>query len=142
MIAAVVALLAAARVATLPWSPQIVSGSEQSAQAYASGNAETYVAEFAQDLTVRLRGRHPASVAVRFSCISAGCTFPKSDQPDEVSRPDDDPRSYDVKTSRDRAALHVTLGIPAPGRYVVLASPVVNGKARTAQGVRFILIVR
>jgi len=117
-----------------------VSGAPQSAWGYASTASTTYVAEFARPLVVRLEGGRAADVAVRFWCATPGCTLPPSDQPNDVSR--FDPRSYDVKVEHGRAELQVTLGVPSPGPYVMLAAPVVNGKLRPARAARFVLTVR
>ncbi|GAC1310895.1 MAG: hypothetical protein NVSMB21_19490 [Vulcanimicrobiaceae bacterium] len=77
---------------------------------------------------------------VRFSCEQRACRFAVSDQPDEVRRVDT--RTYDVDARDGRAELTLTLGTDSvPGRYSVVARPVVHKRVRPGSAVRFDLTV-
>ena len=115
---------------------RVVSGTPQSAVAYAAGNSAQYVTVFTTPLVVSVG--NAKNVAVRFSCASRGCTFPPSDQPDTVNRVD--PASYDVKAVGGKAEISLTLATLAPGRFTVLAYP--STARRRAGAVAFTLIAR
>jgi hypothetical protein len=117
-----------------------VSGTAQSVLGYAAIDATAYDADF-KPLVVRVPGHETGDIAVRFWCVTPRCIFPKADVPDTTSRVDT--RSWDVKVAKGEAVLKVvTLEVKAPGTFLVLAAPVVNGKVRSAHAVRFVLTVR
>jgi hypothetical protein len=133
--------VATAALAATPWRVQAISGAPQSAWSYVASASTAYVTPFPKALVVRLIGHHELHAAVRFSCVSPGCTLAPSDQPDAVSRVN--PQSYDVKSDdQGNATVSVTLQIPSPGTYVVVASPVVDGKPQRRGTASFALTAR
>ena len=115
---------------------RVVSGTPQSAVAYASGTSAQYVTVFTTPLRVWVGAAK--NVAVRFSCVTAGCTLPPQDQPDTVVRVD--PTSYDVKVVKGQAEVSLTLATTEPGTFTVLAYP--STARRHAGAVAFILTAR
>jgi hypothetical protein len=108
----------------------IASGTPQTAQAWVAARANRYEAKFDGALVVRVS---PASAKVRFRCITRGCEFPASDQPDTVARVD--PNAYDVAPVKGQASIKLTIWTDTPENVVVVAQP-----AETAgPQVRFIL---
>ena len=63
----------------------------------------------------------PAKLKVRFRCITRGCEFPASDQPDTVSRVN--ASTYDVQSVKGTASIKLTIWTVAPENVVVLAQP-------------------
>ena len=114
---------------------RIVAGTPQSAVAYAEGNSRNYVAEFGP---LEVAVGNVKNVAVRFTCVTRGCTFAPSDQPDTVTRVD--PATYDVRAVNGKAEISLTLSGPSPGPYTVLAYP--NTARRHAGAVAFTLTAR
>lgn len=108
----------------------IVSGTPQTARAWVAARADMFETRFDGALVVAVV---PAKTKVRFRCITKGCVFPASDQPDSVSRVD--PSAYDVATAKGRASIKLTIWTPAPEDVVVTAQPA--GAARPT--VRFLL---
>jgi len=115
-----------------------VGGTPQNAPAYAASNAAEYVTTFAHPLVVTVRGKNRGKI--RFSCISPGCRFPPSDQPDSVTR--FDPRSYDVEPEKGKASIELTLATPAPGTFTVIAYPAADAAKKNRPEVRFTLVAR
>ena len=113
-----------------------VSGTPQSALAYASGTSAQYVTVFPTPLRVAVGAAK--NVAVRFSSVTAGCTLPPQDQPDTVVRVD--PASYDVKVVKGNAEISLTLATGAPGTFTVLAYP--STARHRAGAVAFTLVAR
>lgn len=110
-----------------------VSGTPQSALAYAASTEPGYVAVFAEPLVVRVS----AGVRdVRYRC-SAHCRFALSTQPDDVKRVD--PQTYDVRVRHGMASLRPTLGTDAPGTFAVEVRPAGHGGRAFA---RFVLTAR
>lgn len=132
---------ATAALAATSWRVEATAGAPQSAWSYVASGMAAYVTAFPKPLVVRLIGHHELHAAVRFTCVSRGCELAKSDQPDAVSRVD--PQSYDVKSDdKGTASVTVTLQIPAPGTYVVVASPVLDGKPQRQGTASFALTAR
>jgi hypothetical protein len=120
---------------------QAISGAPQSAWSYVAAATAAYVTAFPKPLVVRLIGHHEQHAAVRFRCVTPGCVLAPSDQPDSVSRVDR--QSYDVKSDdKGTANVAVTLQIPAPGTYLIVASPVVDGKPQRSGTASFALTAR
>ena len=70
---------------------------------------------------------------IRFRCITKGCEFPASDQPDTVTRVDTN--AYDVAAVKGEAAIKLTIWTVTPENVVVVAQAS-NGKGPQA---RFLL---
>lgn len=113
---------------------RVVSGAGQTAQAYAASTEPGYVTTFAQPLVVGVSGR-PAVASVRFRCVTRGCRFAASIQPDDVKRID--PQTYEVRVRRGRASLRPTLSTDTPERVAVDVRP-----ARGSGVARFTLTAR
>ena len=81
-------------------TPQLTikAGTPQTAQAWVAARADRYETHFEHALVVVVS---PAKTKVRFRCITPGCEFPASDQPDTVSRVD--PSAYDVAAVKGEA---------------------------------------
>jgi hypothetical protein len=69
----------------------IRSGTPQTAPAWVAARADRYETKFDKALVVDTA---PAKLKIRFRCITKGCEFPASDQPDTVTRVDTS--AYDV----------------------------------------------
>jgi hypothetical protein len=116
----------------------IVSGTGQTAHAYIAGAAKRYQAEYAAALVVRVPAPLPRDGKryVRFTCITGGCTFAPTDQPENgkwVERVEGVENAYKVQIDRGAAALRVTTETPtATGTYTVRAEPVVYAGERAA----------
>jgi hypothetical protein len=108
----------------------IKSGTPQTAQAWVAARANRYETKFDAALVVRVA---PAKTKVRFRCITRGCEFPASDQPDSVSRVD--ASTYDVASAKGEASIKLTIWTATPENVVVVAQPA--GAAQPQ--VRFIL---
>lgn len=108
----------------------IESGTPQTAQAWVAARANRYETKFDRALVV---GVSPDKIKVRFRCITRGCEFPASDQPDSVSRVD--ASAYDVQSAKGVASIKLTVWTVTPENVVVVAQP---AGANTPQ-VRFIL---
>ncbi len=114
------------------------SALRQSAHAYAASTSPGYETLYSQPLVVRIAGTNTGTV--RFTCEQKPCRFAASDQPEEVRRVD--PRSYDVDVKDGRAELTLTLGTDTvPGRYTVVARPVVHKRVQAGSAVRFHLTI-
>jgi hypothetical protein len=128
----------------------IVSGNGQSAHAYVANGKRLYEAEFPAALVVRIPSQPPRKGAfhVIFTCVSRGCTFAPTDQPDKglyldrVKNGDvESDNAYDVKVYKGVAALRVTIDSPTLRTVVVRADPVVQNGER-AVAASFSLTVR
>jgi hypothetical protein len=108
----------------------IESGTPQTARAWVAARANRYEATFDAALAVNVS---PATAKVRFRCITPGCEFPPSDQPDSVTRVD--PSAYDVASAKGTASIKLTIWTTAPENVVVVAQPA----GRADPQVRFIL---
>lgn len=108
----------------------IKSGTPQTARAWVAARANRYETRFDAALVVRVT---PAKTKVRFRCITRGCEFPASDQPDSVSRVD--PSAYDVTSAKGEASIKLTIWTITPENVVVVAQPAGAAKPQ----VRFIL---
>jgi hypothetical protein len=132
-LAALVAIglsLAVAAAATELPRLTIKSGSPQTARAWVAARANRYETKFDAALVVTVS---PAKTKVRFRCITRGCEFPASDQPDSVSRVD--PGAYDVASSKGEASIKLTIWTVTPEDVVVVAQPA----DRSTPQVRFVL---
>jgi len=96
----------------------IQAGTPQTAQAWVAARANRYETKFDKALVVNVT---PAKTKVRFRCITSGCEFPASDQPDNVSRVD--PSAYDVASVKGQAAIKLTIWTVTPENVVVVAEP-------------------
>jgi hypothetical protein len=109
----------------------IVSGNGQTAHAYIAGAVKRYDAEFANPLVVRVPAPLPRDGKryVRFTCVTKGCTFAPTDQPENgkfVERVANVENEYKVEIHRGAFALRVTTEMPtATGTRTVRATPVV-----------------
>jgi hypothetical protein len=111
----------------------IVSGDRQRQRAYAALSRPKYDAEFSKTLIVRVSGPQPETGdrLVVFSCVTPGCTFVSTDQPDDGKDVERVGTLYKVTVVKGRAALNVTLegDSPASG-YIVKAEPSVHDGER------------
>ena len=96
----------------------IVAGTPQTAQAWVAARANRYETKFDRALVVRVA---PAKTKVRFRCITRGCEFPASDQPETVTRVD--PNAYDVAAVKGQASIKLTIWTDTPENVVVVAQP-------------------
>lgn len=108
----------------------IKSGTPQTARAWVAARATRYETDFTAALVVNVS---PAKLKVRFRCITHGCEFPASDQPDTVSRVDTS--AYDVQSVKGTASIKLTIWTITPENVVVVAQP---ADAKAPQ-VRFVL---
>lgn len=96
----------------------IIAGTPQTAQAWVAARANRYEAKFDRALVVRV---FPAKTKVRFRCVTRGCEFPASDQPDTVTRVD--PNAYDVAAVKGQASIKLTIWTVTPENVIVVAQP-------------------
>ncbi len=96
----------------------IKSGTPQTARAWVAARADRYEVDFNAALVVNVS---PAKVKVRFRCITRGCEFPPSDQPDTVARVDGS--AYDVQSVKGMASIKLTIWTVTPENVVVVAQP-------------------
>lgn len=108
----------------------IRSGTPQTAPAWVAARADRYETKFDKALVVDTA---PAKLKIRFRCITKGCEFPASDQPDTVTRVDTS--AYDVAAVKGEAAIKLTVWTVTPENVVVVAQAS-NGKGPQA---RFLL---
>jgi hypothetical protein len=108
----------------------IKSGSPQTVHAWVAARTKKYEMDIPAALVVNAA---PDKAKIRFRCITPGCEFPPSDQPDSVSRVD--PSAYDVTVAKGAAAIKLTIWTTTPESVVVVAQP---AGAKDPQ-VRFIL---
>ncbi len=119
-----------AAASTAPAHLTIKAGTPQTAQAWVAARADRYETHFDHALVVEVS---PPKTKVRFRCVTPGCEFPASDQPDNVSRVD--PSAYDVAGVKGEAAIKLTIWTVTPETVTVVASPADTGKPQ----VRFVL---
>jgi hypothetical protein len=119
---------------------RIVSGTPQSAHAYVSPGAPTYVTEFPQALVVHLVGKHINAHRVRFSCAQKQCALGVPVEPPggKVTNA----ATYEVEAVRDQAALKITLTTNRPGTFEVYAAPVGDGDEIIRRSAPFVLVAR
>jgi hypothetical protein len=120
----------AAAAASAPQRISIKSGTPQTVRVWVAARADRYEANFSAPLVVSVS---PAKVKVRFRCITHGCEFPASDQPDTVTRVDTS--AYDVASVKGQASIKLTIWTDTPENVVVVAQP--TGAA--GPQVRFVL---
>ncbi len=113
----------------------IVSGTPQSAHAYAAVAEKKYYAEFPHTLLVRWSGppSRDGSREVQFTCITKGCSFLPTDQPEHgelVDRVPDADDAYDAKVVNGQAALRVTVKGDTLGTYTIRAEPIAYRRER------------
>jgi hypothetical protein len=109
----------------------IKAGTPQTARAWVAARANRYETKFDHALVVLVS---PAKSKVRFHCITRGCEFPASDQPDTVTRVD--PSTYDVASVKGEAAIKLIVWTVTPENVVVVAE--LSTGAKQPQ-VRFLL---
>ena len=112
----------------------VKSGSQQSAHAWAAAGANLYETVFNDSLAVTVS---PADTRVRFRCLTPGCVFPPSDQPDGTDRVDK--TAFDVTSDNGVASIKLTIRTISTGPVIVIAQPSNNPHGPTA---RFVLIAR
>jgi hypothetical protein len=96
----------------------VKSGTPQTARAWVAARANRYEAKFDNALVVSV---WPGKAKVRFRCITRGCEFPASEQPDSVTRVD--ASAYDVAATNGEAAIKLTVWTVTPEDVVVVAQP-------------------
>jgi hypothetical protein len=94
----------------------IRSGTPQTARAWVAARADRYETKFDKALVVDVV---PAKTKIRFRCITKGCEFPASDQPDTVARVDTS--AYDVASVKGKATIKLTIWTVTPEDVVVVA---------------------
>jgi len=117
-------LLAAALAVT------VQSGTPQTARAWVAARADRYETHFDGALVVKAA---TGVAKVRFRCITRGCEFPPSDQPDNVVRVD--AAAYDVVPKKGLASIKLIVWTVTPENVVVVAQPA----GRPGPQVRFLL---
>lgn len=95
----------------------IVAGTPQTARAWVASHADRYETKFDHALVVHIT----PTAKVRFRCVTRGCEFPASDQPDTVTRVD--PNAYDVAAVKGQASIRLTIWTVTPENVVVVAQP-------------------
>jgi hypothetical protein len=96
----------------------ITSGTPQNVRVWVAARANRYEAKYDKALTVSVS---PATLKVRFRCITRGCEFPAQDQPDSVARID--PSTYDVTGVKGVASIKLIVWTMTPENVVVTAQP-------------------
>lgn len=151
--ASILALTAAGR-ATPPPQPVpiqavVVSGDRQTATAFVAPGEKKYITDFSALLVVRVTAPSPPKGErrrVRFRCLTPGCAFDPSEQPETDERKIDhtEPPVYDSDVDRKtgQASVHVAIESDrAVGPYVIEAAPLPR-KGERAVPVRFTLTSR
>jgi hypothetical protein len=140
--ATAIAVLCAAH-PTPPTSPigaTIVSGTPQSAHAYAAPGATNYITDFPKPLVARIVGTHLNTHRMRFTCISKRCSLDVPNEPEGGHRVNQS--SYELDAKHGQAALQIALTTNEPGTYAVVAEPVGDGNRRITRSAPFVLIAR
>ena len=106
----------AAAPASEPLRLTVRAGSPQTATAWVAARANRYEAKFDHALVV---DGAPNKMKIRFRCITKGCEFPASDQPDTVTRVG--PAAYDVASVKGEATIKLTVWTVTPENVVVTA---------------------
>jgi hypothetical protein len=119
---------------------RVVSGTPQSAHAYVSPGAPTYVTEFPQPLVVHLVGKHINTHRVRFTCAQKQCALGVPVEPPGGKAMG--AATYEVEAVRDQAVLKVTLTTNRPGTYEVYAAAVGDGDEIIRRSAPFVLVAR
>jgi hypothetical protein len=116
----VIAALPLAAAAVGKDAPQLTikSGTPQTVHAWVAARAKKYELDIPAALVVNVS---PADVKVRFRCVTPGCEFPPSDQPDSVTRVD--ASAYDVTAKNGAATIKLTIWTASPESVVVVAQP-------------------
>jgi hypothetical protein len=118
----------------------VVSGTPQSAHAYVSPGAPTYVTEFRDALVVRLVGKHINTHRVRFTCAQKDCALGVPVEPPSGKAIGS--ATYEVEAVNDQAALKITLTTNRPGTFQVYAAPVGDGDEHITRSAPFVLVAR
>jgi hypothetical protein len=126
--------------AKLTVGARIVSGTPQSAHAYVSPGAPTYVTEFPQALVVHVVGKHINTHRVRFTCAQKECALGVPVEPPGGKAVGS--ATYEVEAVNDQAALKITLTTNRPGTFQVYAAPVGDGDERIRRSAPFVLVAR
>jgi len=126
--------------AKLTIGARVVSGTPQSAHAYVSPGAPTYVTEFPKALVVRVVGKHINAHRVRFTCVQKQCALGVPVEPPGGKAMG--AATYEVEAVHDQAALKITLTTNRPGTFEVYAAPVGDGDERTTRSAPFVLVAR
>jgi hypothetical protein len=134
------AFAAARREPKLTIGARVVSGTPQSAHAYVSPGAPTYITEFPQALVVHLVGKHINAHRVRFTCAQKQCALGVPVEP--AGGKVMNAATYEVEAVRDQAALKITLTTNRPGRFEVYAAPVGDGDEIITRSAPFVLVAR
>jgi hypothetical protein len=108
----------------------VQSGTPQTAQAWVATRADRYETDFHDALVVKAA---KGVAKVRFRCITRGCEFPPSDQPDNVSRVD--ASAYDVEPKKGIASIKLIVWTVTPEDVIIVAQP----SERPGPRVRFVL---
>jgi hypothetical protein len=123
----------------------VVSGTPQTATAFAAPGETKYQTEFPGLLVVRVVGapRQKQKRHVRFTCVTEDCTFGAAEQPNHgegIEHKDDG--YYTAEVNDGKAAIRVTIEATVPaGSYTVSAVPD-QGYGERAVGASFKLISR
>lgn len=111
----------------------VISGTPQSAHAYASWSKKAYYADFPAPLVVRWIGPPPGEQQRKVEFTCEGCTFLPTDQPNKganVERINGVENAYTAKVVHGVATLRVNVEAPNFGTYVVRAQPVARAHER------------
>ncbi|MDB5040251.1 MAG: hypothetical protein JWN27_977 [Candidatus Eremiobacteraeota bacterium] len=119
---------------------RVVSGTPQSAHAYVSPGAPTYVTEFPKALVVHLVGKHINAHRVRFTCAQKQCALGVPVEP--AGGKVMNTATYEVEAVHDQAALKITLTTNRPGTFAVYAAPVGDGDEIIKKSAPFVLVAR
>jgi hypothetical protein len=122
---ALVAACFATAAAAAPARISITSGTPQSARAWVAARANRYETRFDAALVVAVAS---PQTKVRFRCVTRGCEFPPSDQPDTVARVDGS--AYDVTSVKGEASIKLTIWTLTPENVVVIAQPAGSANPR------------
>lgn len=129
-----VSVVAGTASGSVPVRIAVKSGTPQSARAWAASGANVYETAFDQALVVTVS---PADTRVRFRCVTPGCIFPPSDQPDGVDRVDTS--AFDVASDKGIASIKLVVRSVSTGSVTVVATPATDPHGPAA---RFILNAR
>jgi hypothetical protein len=129
-----------AREPKLTIGARVVSGTPQSARAYVSPGAPTYITEFPQALVVRLVGKRINAHRVRFTCVQKQCALGVPVEP--AGGKVMNAATYEVEAVHDQAALKITLTTNRPGTFEVYAAPVGDGDEIITRSAPFVLVAR
>lgn len=101
-------------------APVIVSGTPQTAPAYAAPATSQYVVDFPQALVVRL---DRSAAKVRFTCPATHCKLRVADENDDPGHRVD-ASTYEEVIKQHTSTLKMGLAVDLPGHYLVYAQTV------------------